>query len=224
VPPFMSPVIQPRRIQSGAFQGLTFDLAFSNNLQGYLGLQERELAPSLRRLTHGIRTAIDVGAADGWYTTYFLTRTSAQQVIAVEPDSSATQHLLANVRRNHGDVTRMELVTACLGSRRPNETDEIRPLDSLCGTIESPVLVKIDVEGAELDVLASGARLLALPDVRLIVEVHSEQLENECVSFLTAHGYHVQLVKNAWWRSLIPETRVLPHNRWLVAQRAVGWL
>ena len=47
---------------------------------------------------------------------------------------------------------------------------QIAPLDDLiAGT---PDLVKIDVEGAELDVLGGMTRLLAAPGIQLIVEWH----------------------------------------------------
>src|SRR4029453_8542930 len=50
------------------------------------------------------------------------------------------------------------------------EPVRVAPLDDLVDA--DPDLVKIDVEGAELDVLAGMTRLLGRPAIRLIVEGH----------------------------------------------------
>lgn len=210
---------RPRRIQSGAFRGLTLDIDLAHNLQGYLGLAERELALPLQRLSQGIRTAIDVGAADGWYTTYFLARTRAR-VIAVEPHEPLAPAIRQNAAQSGADPSRLEILTACIGAQRPDRPDDnVLPLDALCADTEGPILVKLDVEGAELEVLASGPKLLARDDVRLIIETHSAWLEAECEHLLTWHGYTTHVIRNAWWRHIVPETRILPHNRWLVAHK-----
>ena len=78
-------------------------------------------------------------------------------------------------------------------------------------------LVKVDVEGAELDVLHSGSDLLQPKMVDLLIETHSPEVERECVAWLTGRGYATEIIGNAWWRRAIPEYRPIEHNRWLWA-------
>ena len=81
--------------------------------------------------------------------------------------------------------------------------------------MHNKVLIKIDVEGAEAIVLQGMIDLLKENDCRLIIETHSVQLEKDCMAFLKSQGYYVRIIKNAWWRSILPERRPLKHNRWL---------
>jgi hypothetical protein len=34
---------------------------------------------------------------------------------------------------------------------------------------------------------------------------------------LTAQGFQLEVVPNAWWRVILPEMRPIEHNRWLAA-------
>src|SRR5262245_60176270 len=83
----------PRRIVAGLFSGLTMELDLRSQTQLYLGLFERETYSAMRRLTTGIASAIDVGAAYGEYTLYLLAKTSAHKVWAFEPASAERERL-----------------------------------------------------------------------------------------------------------------------------------
>ena len=80
-------------------------------------------------------------------------------------------------------------------------------------------MIKIDVEGAELDVLKSGNSILNNENVNLLIETHSKDLENDCVNFLENLNFNIKIIKNAWWRIFIPEYRPVDHNRWLWATK-----
>jgi hypothetical protein len=75
--------------------------------------------------------------------------------------------------------------------------------------------LKIDVDGAETDVLDSAINLLTVGSPDVLVEVHSEQLEKECIARLRSFDYAVEIIDNAWWRIFVPEHRPIPHNRWI---------
>jgi len=85
------------------------------------------------------------------------------------------------------------------------------------GMAPPPGFVKVDVDGAELDVLAGMQELLRVHRPVVFVEVHGADREGNCSAFLTSRGYEVRIVKNAWWRALYPEHRPIGHNRWLLA-------
>jgi len=75
----------------------------------------------------------------------------------------------------------------------------------------------IDVDGGELDVLSSGINLLADARPAVLVETHSIELERDCIGMLEKLRYRCEIIKNAWWRTVIPDLRPTQHNRWLFA-------
>lgn len=58
------------------------------------------------------------------------------------------------------------------------------------GAVRPPTFVKIDVEGAEGDVLAGALPILS-PQVVLLVAVHSATADRECTSLLQARGFEL---------------------------------
>ena len=73
---------------------------------------------------------------------------------------------------------------------------EIRTLDSLLaeGAFPPPALLKLDVEGAEAEVLAGARGLLAVHRPRLFIEAHSPALRARCEQLLAGLGYVVRPV------------------------------
>jgi FkbM family methyltransferase len=141
-------------------------------------------------------TVVDVGANIGVVAAYAAHRVGpGGRVIAVEPAADNMQILAENVRRNgltnvtalnlaagrrresrqfylRGDVSAVNSLfpESCYAQVTEVATVNVAPLDELVDGVAD--LVKIDVEGAELDVLAGTPRLLAQPAVQLIVEWH----------------------------------------------------
>ena len=205
----------PRTIRGGLLAGLRMQVDFAHETQRWLGLQEREIHGLLRRFSEGIRTAVDVGASDGMYTLYFLARTPAQKVLAFEPCSERLSLLKANLALNHlEDNQRLEMVPKFV--RASLGADSVT-LDSFAPSIVPPCLVKVDVEGGEAELLRGAPSLLGWRGMRWIIEVHSKDLEEECIEILRAAHYRTQIVPNAWWRAVVPELRPLELNHWLVA-------
>lgn len=197
---------KPRKIPFGLFRGMRMDMDLSRDLQFFLGLNELELAPWIRRFSSGIKTAIDVGCREGYYTIYFSKHTNAR-VIAIDCDPSAERLLNRSLKLNGVDV---EFSLA--------ELSEKHPFDSFL-PISVPALVKMDIEGWEAVVLRTAPRMLQ-QDVRWIIETHSKPVEDECLAIFRAAGLATQIVPNAWWRSVLPERRI-GHNRWIVASRTL---
>jgi len=141
-------------------------------------------------------TVVDVGANIGVTAAYAARRVGpAGRVVAIEPAADNLLVLAENVRHNR--LPNVTIVEAAGGRRRESRqfylrgdvsavnslfpescyaevtaTTEVRvaPIDDLVEG--SADLVKIDVEGAELDVLAGMPRLLAHRGVHLVVEWH----------------------------------------------------
>jgi FkbM family methyltransferase len=141
-------------------------------------------------------TVVDVGANIGYNTVYAARRVGpAGRVLAIEPAQDNLAVLHRNVSANHlrhvvvhavaagrdhgtrdfflrGEISAVNsfFAESCYGTVTSIARVAVAPVDDL---VDGPVhLVKIDVEGAELDVLGGMPRLLRLPDVQLIVEWH----------------------------------------------------
>ncbi len=208
----------PRVIRSGLLRGLRMEMDLAHRSQRWLGLEERELDGPFQELSRDIQTAVDVGASDGRYTLYFLAKTPARKVLAFEPSPENLSRLRGNLERNRfGSDPRLELVPKFVGIA---SGDACVSLDTFLESITPPCLVKVDIDGGEVALLEGAPRLLRLPEVRWIIEVHSNELGQRCLEILRSAGYHSIVVRNAWWRVFLPELRPCELNHWLVAAPA----
>ena len=199
---------RPRTILFGLNRGLRMSLDLTSGTQTYLGIAERELFPYFFELSRDIRTALDVGGSVGLYTLFLLKKTPATRVICFEPEASGFRTIAENLELNGltGDP-RLELVNKFVDSK---DDEQHVSLDSLADGIVGPCLVKIDVEEAEVDVLAGASRLIPRRDVRWIIETHTADIEKHCLSVFQNAGRTPQIVDKAWWRAVVPELRPAP--------------
>ena len=63
------------------------------------------------------------------------------------------------------------------------------------GKVEAPDVLKMDVEGAEVDVLR-GARLIMDRHPTLLLATHGDSIHGRCIELLTSFGYEVQPLDN----------------------------
>ena len=57
--------------------------------------------------------------------------------------------------------------------------------------LKSPNVIKIDVEGAELEVLSGATRAISEFHPMIFLEIHGAELHRDCRDFLLARGYRV---------------------------------
>lgn len=187
------------------------DIDLSHQTQLLLGLAERETHKFLREATGTTSWLIDVGAGAGELSLHFARQPNVSRVYAMEP---ASTELVKNLALNPLSVSaKIEVVSKCAGLR---DDPNIMTLDTLPVDRSMRGLIKIDVEGAEVDVLSGAVGLLASGAADILIETHSAQLEQECASIL-AKDYRTLIIDQAWWRWVIPERRPSRHNRWMWA-------
>lgn len=204
-----------RRLAVGPARGVRFasEPSATASADMWVGLFESEIAPYVRGYAQpGVR-CLDIGANSGYYTLTFAARCRAP-VLAYEPDEAARQRLAANLALNPQLAPFVDVRPLAVGARAGEGV--VRLDDELAdGDGMAPVeLLKIDVDGPELDVLGGAGRLLAEQRPAVIIETHSAELEEGCARLLAAAGYRPRVVGR---RRLLPQDRPGVHNRWLVA-------
>jgi len=171
----------------------------------WLGTYEPWVQEAIKQHLRPGDWAWDVGAYIGYHS-LLMWRLGAN-VLALEPDPANFDRLLRNLRANDAQRVRaLRLAGGCatgraplrrlighpsqtrLGDDGPAECDVV-PLDSLLVDFPPPRLVKLDVEGSEMDVLAGASRVLRESGPVWIVEVHD--LAEPVVACLESYGYKV---------------------------------
>jgi len=146
---------------------------------------------------------LDVGAAWGYYT--LLAAKRVRNVISFKPKAGERAVLLENIERNElKNVTIIEKPLFSRVARGFMRKDRLRlhpdgdyvtvTLDSLC---LSPDAIKIDTEGAELDILMGAEETLRTYKPILVVEIHEHKIKifnhrwTQVPAFLRNLGYTV---------------------------------
>lgn len=149
------------RVQSGPFQGMqiTQDASWGDGdiMAKLLGVYESSLHPVIDQITaQQWRRVINLGAAEGYYAVG-LARLLNQPVTAVDSDATARQICARNAAANQVPVE----VQHSVG---------VQEFAALIGT-EAPVLIVMDVEGAEQDLLLP-THIPELLHCAILVESH----------------------------------------------------
>lgn len=205
-------------ISGGPATGLRFEVTLPMDKAIWSGTYESEFAGEISREIKQGDVCYDVGGYRG-YMSGVMALAGAAKVFVFEPlpaNQRALQRICVlnpdlNIEmkpfamgdsdgvirlRVMSDASMGKLVTS---SFQPEAaaTDEIevaiRRLDSMVDAhdIPAPQLMKIDVEGAELDVLRGAARILESHRPRIFLEAHSAALEEACSRHLVGLGYKV---------------------------------
>jgi len=177
---------------------------------------------AVRQAAQTANWIVDVGAGAGELCILAAKLKNVTRIIAIEPDQAMVKSLQANIGHNdilYNDILsgRIEIIEKFIGTQ--NDHKYIR-LDQLSIDRSLHGFIKIDVDGSELEVLRSVNSCYRALTSTSWFQTYSSELERHCVHFLEDVGYTCRIIRNAWWRSLIPEQRPCEHNRWLFATPA----
>ena len=161
---------------------------------------------------------LDVGANIGLFTLKAVARHRAMQAFAFEPNPQTFVRLQANLERNHlNNVTAIPKAVGRTPGRAPFYLGAASTLGQLTGApphkaaaeVEVEVvtlsailqqadisvihLLKLDVEGAEAEVLRGAEPVLERIE-RIVMEYHSAELLAECERLLRRHRFRQVLV------------------------------
>ncbi|HEY0516442.1 MAG TPA: FkbM family methyltransferase [Solirubrobacteraceae bacterium] len=205
-------------IVHGQGAGLRFNAGGGN--AGYaLGTSEPAVQDALAELMRDGQVVYDIGANAGFYTVICARSVGARgQVVAFEPLPANLELVNHNVQINGfvnvtvlpyaiggsrgragftlgADSTRGGLTHAHAEPERAGTIEvDVRGLDELIaeGAVAAPHVIKMDIEGAEVDALNGAGALLAGRRPALLVEVHGTGRELESV--LASHRYRWRLI------------------------------
>ena len=208
-------------ILQGRTRGLRWIVGSSDH-GCWLGSYEAAKQRALVALAREGSVFYDIGANVGFYTLLGSALVGpAGRVIAFEPVARNLEYL-----RRHLEINRITNVTVIdsavsdeSGDRSfmagaSNATGRLSPtgdtvvpvetLDALIarGIIPDPDIIKMDIEGGELNALSGAKRMLERVKPTILVATHSESIHQACIEFLTGLGYRLL---DRW-----PDGRLLP--------------
>jgi hypothetical protein len=214
---------EPRatRILRGPFRGAVIVLNRRNSLRKIAGLYEHELNAWLEAALRRVSRVVDVGANDGYFTfgcdAAFRRLGGAGEIIAFEPNALHLRTLQASVALARLGTTEITISPLFVGQKvGPNCTtlDAIKWKTGDEADREN-ALIKIDVEGAEVDVLTGGSSWLNRSNLFLI-EVHHECLLGSIKTLFRQRGLSLRQIDQRPLPILGRESRDVA-NWWLVS-------
>jgi hypothetical protein len=181
------------RIWRGPFRGARIVMNPRDSLRKIFGLYEHELNNWLEQALPRVSRIVDVGANDGYFTfgsaAAFRRLGKTGEIIACEPQESHVAMLRESIATQAQTGIRFKIVHALVGR-------ESRPgmitLDSLRAAVDDPnnkvsTLVKIDVEGAEVEVIEGGRSWLQRSNY-FVIEVHQHELVRQLRDIFAEKG------------------------------------
>ncbi len=166
---------------------------------------EPEQLQAAERLARNARFCFDIGAHAGLYSLVFAK--TAEKVFAFEPLPRNLAWLMRTLAWNRiGNVTVLPWAVAeksglrrfqegAFNSMGRLEAEGILPVfaislrNFLAQNPSSPEVIKIDVEGAEGEVLRGGLEFLREKKPALLLSVHGAERRRECLGLLRDLGY-----------------------------------
>ena len=202
------------RVIAGPFAGAKLYLCPRSSKRKIFGVYEHVLNSWLDKVLPEIEVVWDVGANDGYFTYgaahRILKHKSTATIVAFEPGLHAADSVLRRAAAFPGySQARFDFVPKLVSH---SSTDTTVTLSQAVGERpdlrNGPSLVKVDVEGAELEVLAGAGCLIEEP-TQWVVEVHGKNLLQPVLDVFSTAGRKTKVIQpQAHWL-LGPEQRTL---------------
>ncbi len=158
---------------------------FPKGLYNYFSVSKRDIV-------------YDVGATTGEYALKCAKK--GANVLAFELDKKAYSSMLKNIKAN-----RFEDKITAFNCRIDDKKNSLGKF--YIKTKKAPTIMKIDIEGDEVKALKGAKKIFKKHKPKIILETHTNELEDECVKILKQHGYKLQ--KKIDMNSKNKETRLL---------------
>jgi FkbM family methyltransferase len=199
-----------RRIRKGPLRDMVLEVD-PRALDMVIGSYEPAIQSLIEETLRPGDVAFDVGSNLGYFTLLMATKVGHDgRVVAFEPDPEMFSALERNLDRNSDAAASPVRALSVAAGAAQGKVRFARGWRATRGRIVAtggdfdvdvitideaskrhglPRLLKIDVEGGELDVLRGAGSVLTQARPLVLVEVHSTELEIQCASFLESLGY-----------------------------------
>jgi GT2 family glycosyltransferase len=213
----------PLMILAGPFRGARLFLDPACSKRKVFGIYEHVLNSWWRRELPNTEVVWDVGAADGYFTfgcAHEIKRHKGiGHIVAFEPDenSKATLERVAGWPEYNGIEFEFmsQFVGASTNGSATTLDEALRDRPTLVGKRS---LIKVDVEGDEIDVLKGASLLLSEPH-QWVVEIHGEHLLSGVIELFKANGRSVDIINPEPHWLLGPECRQIK-TRWVTTRQS----
>lgn len=207
----------PMRVWRGPFRGATVVMNPQASLRKAFGLYEHELNAWLEAALSRVTKVIDVGANDGYFTfgcaAALRRRGTTADIIAFEPQPRHVLALRAAAARHRDPRIRITIEPSLVGAEAGAG---MTTLDALSIPDRIKSLIKIDVEGAELDVI-DGASSWLRPSNLFVIEVHRRPLLDSITARFAGRGLELRRIDQQPLPLLGRDVRDA-ENWWLVSK------
>jgi len=210
----------PLPILSGPFRGARISLNPHHSLRKVFGVYEHELNDWLEKVLPHVDTVFDVGANDGYFTfgcaAAFRRLGKSAEIIAFEPLVPHFEELKSSLQNQPEDQIQILLHNCLVGSEEKLGTTTLDAIVKQRDRLPGPALIKIDVEGAELEVVA-GASLCLNSSNYFLIEVHDRSFIEILTKGFSTQGIKLKLVNQRALPIIGRESRS-ELNWWLVSE------
>ena len=229
-------IIPLRKLEIKHPAGFHWNLDSREALWTYLSSCESFTSKVVIEVAQKIETAICIGANRGWYPLLISQVNNGCDIYAFEPNSNTFDLLLSNIDSNavsinphnfaigktssHRDIYAYENANDGMTTLHPSstiansfekiETVEVKTLDSVFainGQVSVPILLQMDIEGAEFEALLGSIEFLKKYSPTVICEINPLLLEAagsnslELFQFMDALGYVIYWIdeRGSFW-------------------------
>lgn len=211
----------PMRILRGPFRGARIMMNPRCSLRKAFGLYEHENNAWLESALRRISRVLDVGANDGYFTfgcaAAFRRLGVRGEIIGFEPQTQHVKVLQESMEIQPSPNVPIEIVQRLVGDE---DTERMTTLDALPANDRRNTLIKIDVEGAEVDVIA-GAQSWMNASNLFIIEVHKSEYFAPLQEMFSRRGLKLRRVNQQPLPLLGREERD-ENNWWLLSELQNG--
>jgi hypothetical protein len=212
----------PLPILTGPFRGATVHLHPRHALRKVLGIYEHELNGWVASVLPKVDTVIDIGANEGYFTlgsaAAFRRLEKRGEILAYEPEPEAFERLRLGTQRQQDSQVQVSIYKCFVGASVSSEMTTLNEIARQRGgsRLAANTLIKMDVEGAEIEVISGGSAWLNSTNYFLI-EVHEEPFLATLTKTFATHGLRLKQVNQQPVPILGYEARSRL-NWWLVSE------
>jgi len=186
-------------VLTGPFRGAVVHVQPRHSLRKLLGIYEHELNSWLTAVLPKIETVIDIGANDGYFAlgcaAAFCRLKKRGEVLAYEPEPEAFERLRIGAQKYSQSRVEVSLHKCSVGASVSTDMLTLNEIARQRSNRNAPenTLIKMDVEGAEIDVISEASVWLNSTNYFLI-EVHEEPFLASLTKTFAGHGLKLKQV------------------------------